>query len=274
MDNGFSIGEISKLYGVPEPTLRYYDKIGLFKPIAVNEVNGYRHYSAEQFEQLNIIQYLKYLGIPLKEMKKHFEDRDENKFLQLLKHCKELNERKLSELTIAQNRFNQRIEELEKTLNIEDVGVARIRRLAPRSILCIRGQINNRPELEISLKSLERTTKTKSSLFIGRVGVSIAQEHLEERDFSNYSAISIFPEEVIDREQSVVTLADGDYACIYCRKTLFESTEYYDKLLDYIDTQGYVVAGDSVERLIIDQFITKDRQKYLSEIQIPIRKTP
>ena len=126
--------------------------------------------------------------------------------------------------------------------------------------------------MEISLKRLEKTTKVKSSLFIGRVGLSIAQKYLEEHDFTKYSAISIFSEEVIDREHSLVTLVDGEYACIYCRNTFFESTEYYEKILDYIDDQGYVVAGDSVERLIIDQFITKDSQKHLSEIQIPIKK--
>ncbi|MDR3565986.1 MAG: MerR family transcriptional regulator [Negativicutes bacterium] len=268
----FTIGEMSKLHGIPEPTLRYYDRIGLFKPATVNKDTGYRYYSPEQFEQLNIIQYLKYLGIPLKEMQNHFKNRDEKYFLQLLMHYKAVNEKKLNDLTIIQNRFNQRIEELKITLMIDDIGVARIERLKARHILCIREQIGNRPELEISLKKLEKTTRVNSSLFIGRVGVSIAQKDLEQRNFTRYSAISIFPEEIIDKEQSLVTLAEGEYGCIYCREPLFESTEYYEKLLDYIDAQGYVVAGDSVERLIIDQFITKAPHKHLTEIQIPIGK--
>ena len=274
MDNEFSIGEISKLFDIPEPTLRYYDKIGLFKPIAVNQATRYRYYAAEQFEELNIIRYLKYLGIPLKDLKNHFDKRDEDSFLELLIHCKEVNERKLNELIIVQNRFNQRIDELKSTLHIDEkmVGVAKTERLGPRNILCIREQIRNRPELEMSLKKLEKTTSVKSSLFIGRVGVSIALKDLARRDFTNYSAISVFPDEVVDREQSLTVLPDGLYASIYCRNTVFESTEYYEKLLDYIDAQGYLIAGDSVERLIIDQFITKDRRKHLSQIQIPIKK--
>lgn len=269
MDNRFSIGQIAKLYSIPEPTLRYYDKIGLFRPSDVNHATGYRYYSAEQFEQLNIIQYLKCLGIPLKEMKNH----DEKSFLQLLVHFRGVTERKIDELAMIQNRFNQRLEELQHTLNINEIGVARIERLTSRNILCIREQICNRPELEMSLKRLEKTTKVKTALFIGRVGVSITQQNLEERNFTIYNAISIFPEEVIDQEHSLITLPKGEYACIYCRNIFFDSMEYYEKLLDYIDAQGYVIAGDSVERLIIDHFITKDSQKHLSEIQIPIRKT-
>jgi effector-binding domain-containing protein len=104
------------------------------------------------------------------------------------------------------------------------------------------------------------------------VGVSIAQQSLAERDFSKYSAISMFPEEVIDSEQALATLRAGEYACIYCRSALFDSAQYYRQLLDYIAEQGYGVDGDSVERIIIDQFITNNQQKHLSSIQVPVKK--
>jgi len=272
MNNRFSISQLSKVFSMPESTLRYYDKIGLFIPIDVNNDTGYRYYSAEQFERLNIIQYLKCLGIPLREIKNHFENRDEKLLLKILIQFREVTEKKIDDLAINQNRFNKRIEELKSTLNINELGIVRIQRLTQRNSLCISEQIRNRPELEICLKILEKKIRVKSTLFIGRVGVSIAQQDLECRDFTTYSSISIFPEEVIEAEHSLVTLADGEYACIYCRNTFFEATEYYEKLLDYINTQGYVIAGDSVERLIIDQFITKDCTKHLLEIQIPIKK--
>ncbi len=272
MKNKFTIGEMSKLYGISEPTLRYYDKIELFEPAAVNDANGYRYYSTEQFEQLNIIQYLKYLGIPLKEIKTHFEKRDDDYLLQLLMHCKEVSEKKLEDLTIIQNRFNHRIEELKKTLNLREIGVAKIKKLPSRDTLCIKNQIRNRPEMEISLKKLEKTTHIKSSVFIGRVGVSIARNDLENRNFGKYNSILIFPEETVDDERSLRILAAGEYACIYCRKNLFKSTEYYERLLDFINARGYVIAGESVERIIIDQFISRDQQKHLSEIQIPVKK--
>lgn len=272
MQNKFTIGEMSKLYGLPEPTLRYYDKIGLFKPVNVNDANGYRYYSTEQFEQLNIIQYLKYLGVPLKEIRTHFDKRDDDYLLHLLMHCKEVSEKKLEDLIIIQNRFNHRIDELQKTQALQEIGVAKIKKLPPRDILCIKNQIRNRPELEISLKRLERSTHIKSSLFIGRIGVSIARNDLETHNFGKYSSIFIFPEETVDSEQSLRKLAAGEYACIYCRNTLFKTTEYYERLIDFINARGYVIAGESVERTIIDQFISGNQQKHLSEIQIPVKK--
>lgn len=81
MKNRFTIGEMSKLHNVPIKTLRYYDEIGLFKPIKVDKCSGYRYYSTEQFEQLNTIKYLKFLGFSLKEIKKHLETRDVRDFI-------------------------------------------------------------------------------------------------------------------------------------------------------------------------------------------------
>jgi len=91
MKNKFTIGEISKLHNIPVKTLRYYDEIGLFKPIEINEKTGYRYYSIEQFEHLNTINYLKYLGIPLKEIKEHLDRRNIDLFLDLLKKQKKNN---------------------------------------------------------------------------------------------------------------------------------------------------------------------------------------
>ena len=268
----FTIGEIASFYGISEPTLRYYDQIGLFKPKMTDSANGYRYYSVEQFEHLNIIQYLRYLGISLKEMKKHFDFRDEESFVQMLIYYKDLNEKKLRDLTIIQNRFSQRIDELEKTLNLVEVEIPWIERLVPRKILCMKEQIKNRSELEITLKRLEKRTCLKPSLFIGRVGVCVAKADLERKAFTQYSAISIFPEEEVEDLPGLVTLPGEEYACIYCRTPMFETASCYKLLLDYIQSEGYSVVGDSVERLIIDDFITKDRQKHLSEIQIPVAR--
>ena len=85
MQNRFSIGEMSRLMNVPIKTLRYYDEIGLFKPVEVNRDTGYRYYSTEQFEQLDIIKYLRLLGAPLAEIAAHFTQLRVENFLQLLK---------------------------------------------------------------------------------------------------------------------------------------------------------------------------------------------
>ena len=64
----FKIGEFSKLVQVPVPTLRYYDQMGLLKPVKVDPFTGYRYYSASQLPQLHRILALKGLGFSLEQI--------------------------------------------------------------------------------------------------------------------------------------------------------------------------------------------------------------
>jgi DNA-binding transcriptional MerR regulator/predicted transcriptional regulator YdeE len=64
----FKIGEFSKLVHVPVPTLRYYDQVGLLKPVEVDRFNGYRYYSASQLPRLHRILALKGLGFSLEQI--------------------------------------------------------------------------------------------------------------------------------------------------------------------------------------------------------------
>ena len=56
-----SIGEFSKICGVSQKTLRYYDEIGLIKPDEINPKSNYRYYSIDQLEKiLFIIKFIYY----------------------------------------------------------------------------------------------------------------------------------------------------------------------------------------------------------------------
>jgi DNA-binding transcriptional MerR regulator len=62
------IGEFSKLVHVPVATLRYYDQVGLLKPVEVDRFTGYRYYSASQLPRLHRILALKGLGFSLEQI--------------------------------------------------------------------------------------------------------------------------------------------------------------------------------------------------------------
>ena len=70
----FRIGEFSKIAQAPASLLRYYDDIGLFKPIHSDPETGYRYYSVQQLAQLNRILALKDLGFSLDQVKHLIED--------------------------------------------------------------------------------------------------------------------------------------------------------------------------------------------------------
>jgi DNA-binding transcriptional MerR regulator len=62
------IGYFSRISQVPVKTLRYYDEMGLLKPVEVDRFTGYRYYSLEQLTRLNRILALKDLGFSLDQI--------------------------------------------------------------------------------------------------------------------------------------------------------------------------------------------------------------
>lgn len=64
----FKISDFSKLSQVSMRTLRYYDEIGLLKPVHVDSGTGYRYYSVDQLPRLNRILAFKDLGFELAQI--------------------------------------------------------------------------------------------------------------------------------------------------------------------------------------------------------------
>jgi len=71
-----SIGKMAKLNRVSIPTLRLYDEIGLLKPRYVDPDSGYRYYDIHQNARLDMIAYMKELGMSLSEIAEAFQKED------------------------------------------------------------------------------------------------------------------------------------------------------------------------------------------------------
>ena len=71
----YSIRELSELAGVSARTLRYYDAIGLLKPLYVNEA-GYRFYGESEVAVLQQILFYKERGFDLKQIQKAIYEAD------------------------------------------------------------------------------------------------------------------------------------------------------------------------------------------------------
>ncbi len=62
------IGQLARMVGVSERTLRHYDRIGLLPPAAVAPSTGYRHYGVAELARLERIRGLQRLGLPLRRI--------------------------------------------------------------------------------------------------------------------------------------------------------------------------------------------------------------
>ena len=67
----YSIGEVSRMFGLPQSTLRYYDKEGLFP--ALTRTSGIRRFGEQELEALRVIECLKRSGLEIKEIKQFME---------------------------------------------------------------------------------------------------------------------------------------------------------------------------------------------------------
>lgn len=273
MQNRFSIGEMSRLMNVPVKTLRYYDEIGLFKPIEINKQTGYRYYSTEQFEQLDIIKYLRLLGVPLAEITLHFTHRRVESFLQLMKRQEQAITEKIQELELTRRRFGSRIAELETALRGTEVGIPSIKTYPDRRILRLQESVERGPSLEMSVRKLEKLIgATHSPIFIGKVGLTVSEENLRLEIFQEYNSVFILVEDSEENSPLSVLLPAGKYGCLLFQGSHNDSPGPYRQLLDYIRGQGYQVCGESIERAIVDEFVSLDPLRYLTEIQIPVQK--
>lgn len=67
----YTIGQVSKMVGLPISTLRYYDKQGLFPNM--KRTSGVRNFSDKELEALRIIECLKRSGLEIKDIKQFMD---------------------------------------------------------------------------------------------------------------------------------------------------------------------------------------------------------
>ncbi|MDB8792055.1 MerR family transcriptional regulator [Romboutsia sp. 1001216sp1] len=112
-------GQVSKIFNISKDTLRYYDKMGLLKP-DINKSNGYRYYSQEHIDQLNLILATKDLDISLADIKETIESEELYKYKELVNKQEKLIEEKIESLKRKQKQLKKWNEILDIVINFEN----------------------------------------------------------------------------------------------------------------------------------------------------------
>lgn len=103
----YSIRELSELAGVSARTLRYYDEIGLLKPVRTSEA-GYRFYGKREVELLQQILFYRERGLELEQIAKTLYDPNFDLRSALEEHLLELEQQR--------RRTEQLIENIRQTI--------------------------------------------------------------------------------------------------------------------------------------------------------------
>lgn len=267
----FKIGEFSKLTQVSVRMLRYYDEIGLLKPLHIDEESGYRMYGSQQIPELNKIIYLRDSGFQTSEIQMALQDDDNMMKLLEQKHSEVVTSiqgerEKLKKIELAQRELHLQANDLHYQILIKEV--------PSYSVLSFRKRIKNYYAEGEMWKELVAFAK--------QIDIDIS-----ETCFSLYHDEE-YMEENVDVELCVPVQKKGnDYGCFRFYDTLavahmasmmvyggfYNIGKAYRSFAQWIQQHSeYKMASPSRQIVHRGPWNEEDENQYLIELQIPLKK--
>ncbi len=272
-----SIGTMAKINGVSEQTLRLYDKMKLLQPSEVNMETGYRYYNIKQCAQLDMIQYMKALGMNLNQIKECLEQQDIKRFLQMFYLQKQNIETQLRELQYAQRAIDRSVENYRRYESAPEENTVILEYINERRIFCYDTKVNcysyGMDYYEYILRSLKKNyvLHRLPICYFCNVGSIIRKEHFQKRELWATEVI-IFVEDDFVSEAGIEVIPRDMYLCTYCYG--FNKEEESLKLLmDYIFEHNYEIKGDCISEVLIEfpTFHHYDRSAFF-KLQVPVKQ--
>ena len=273
----FKIGDFSKLTFVSIRMLRYYDEIGLFKPIYIDDFTNYRYYSAKQISTLNKIVGLKNLGLKADDIRVIIHEEDNDKQIELLnsKRADLVNQIHDDELKLDKlKRFIEDYNKEERNLRFEAV----IKKVPSYKVVTLNAVMENYTD-EGALWSKFMGLIGKHNLFptllmggmcyakfydedpsMKEIHIEIGNEVHELKD--NIEGLEFKELEPIDVALSV--LVAGDYVPNIQDGINFAAT--------WIEENNYEIDGAPRTVYLKGPENEKNPDDYLTEIVLPIKK--
>ena len=125
--------------------------------------------------------------------------------------------------------------------------------------------------LELSTSRLA-AAQAEALVFLGKVGFSVSQEHLNVGSFGQYDGEFLVLDEADRFAGDVIDLPASLCARVRFRGHHAESPAQYRRLMQFIREEGYTAAGFSREITVIDYGFTPDTEKFVTEIMISLQK--
>lgn len=269
----FKIGEFSKITQVSIRMLRYYDEQKLLIPYEVDELSGYRLYSAEQIEHLNKIVLLRNMGFGVKEIKQLLKSWNPK----LLKvNLQEQMKKTEENIKLEQNRLQQLkgyimdLDNQDKRLNIQIV----MKQIPEQYVISIRRIV---PDYYCEASLWEEMDNKLSGVI--KIDVSSC--------FSIYHDLD-YREQEVDIE--VCMAIDHEYrnadknlvyrcvekvdmaACFMIYGSYSNISIAYREFAFWLEQhKEYCMSGENRQICHVSSFNTHNPQEYITELQIPLK---
>lgn len=268
------IGDFSKLSRVSIKTLRFYDEMGLLKPVEVDRFTGYRYYEYDQLPRLNRILALKDLGFSLEEIGQLLDDSlTAEQMRGMLKLRQAEIRQRVAEETERLGRVVTRLRQIEQeeVMSKYDVVIKKVEPLRVASIRDIIPAYNQQGGLWDELCGYLTTQRVRPK----GPGLTIYyDEEYKEHDVDVEACLPIGDALPEPHRVKVSTLpAVETMACTIHHGPFVTLSEAYNAILKWIDENGYHITGPCREVYLRGP---KDGSQTdpdtVTEIQFPVEK--
>lgn len=269
---------MAALNGVSVQALRLYDRLGLLKPERVDELTGYRYYDIRQSARLDAIQYLKALGMPLREIGELLEREDPRRYEVLLEAQALLVERRKAELDRMGRAIARARDAYRRYAEAPREGLVVLERLPARRAFVYDGGQDiyqgGLPGYEALLRRLKAVASLRGlpAAYFCNVGSIVRRAELEAGRMRSTEAFVFVEEdfEAADGPGALESLPAGTYACAYFEGFDKELAEA-ERLLAYVAASGFGLAGDYVCEVVAElPLFPREERAMLIKIQVPV----
>jgi len=264
----FTTGEFAKLCNVKKQTLFHYDEIGLLSPEIKNE-KGYRYYSYHQFDVFNVIELLKEVDMPLKEIKLFLNNKTPAELIELLKGKSLEIQKKINNLNQIQKIIDTKIALTENALTL-DFKQIRLEE-QEEELLFLSDSIIDCSDRSF-LKSVSHFIDFlyKNELDIGYpIGAIVNKEKLIEEDYDNYSYLYTKTEADV-KNVSFYTKPKGLYVVAYHVGNDENISKTYKEIMKFINTNPIKLGSYSYEEYILDEISVSGNDNYVTQIMVEV----
>jgi len=266
----FTTGEFAKLCNVKKQTLFHYDEIGLLSPEITND-KGYRYYSYHQFDVFSVIQLLKEVDMPLKEIKLFLKNKTPVELIELLKSKSKEIDIKISHLNSIQKIIRTKIELTERALTIDHSQITLQEQEEERLFL-------SSSILDCSDKSFLKSVSTfiefikNNQLDLGYpIGAIISKEQVEQGDYENYSYLYTRMEQQAPQIACYVK-PKGLYVVAYHKGSEEFIHHTFEKMLAFIESHHLVLTNYTYEEYVLDEISVSGSEDYVTEIMMHVER--
>lgn len=274
--NRLTIGQMARLNRVSEQTLRYYDRMGILKPCMVDSVTGYRYYSIKQSARLDMIQYMKSLGMSLKDITRHLKGRDTGLFISLLRQKSLQIDDELENLRLRKQAVERAISSFERYEASPPDGVIVLEHIEKRRVYSFKTDINfyehGLEVYEELLRALKNDLVEKGlpQVYFCNAGTILKMENALTRNFVS-TELFVFVGWDYAPNELITTIPASTYLCIYCNR-FDKEIGYANRLLDEVEKRKYTVVGDYICEVIADLPDYDDNERGMFfRLQVPVK---